>query len=217
MGELKVVGAGLPRTGTHSLRIALQQLLGGSCYHMSYLFERENVDVPAWQAAADGREVDWGPVFDGCTAAVDWPASAFWRELSAANPDAIIVLSVRDDPATWWRSADKTVWPVFRQGGFGEMPEDWFTMVSALLANTFGDGWDDPDSAMASYERWNADVQATAPAERLLVWNAKQGWGPLCERLGVPVPDEPFPVTNTTEEWLQRDAERTGDEQSADA
>jgi hypothetical protein len=198
---LQVIGAGLPRTGTRSLRAALEQLLGGQCYHMSTLFERDHeAEVPMWQAAVDDKPVDWDALLSGCSAAVDWPASAFWREISAVNPDALVVLSTRDDPATWWRSANATVWPELRNTNRTENL-DWFRMVRDLARRVVGENWDHAENAMATYERWNADVRATCPPDRLIEWNAKQGWAPLCERLGVPIPDEEFPRMNTSEEW----------------
>lgn len=202
--NLRIVGAGLPRTGTRSLQVALQRLLGEDCYHMATVFERDYADVPAWHAALAGEQVDWATVFAGCAAAVDWPVSAFWRELADRYPEALVVLSVRDDAATWWRSADRTVWSVLRRENRHEAPADWFTMTDALVARTVGADWDGEPAATAGYEAWNAAVRAACPPERLLEWNAKQGWAPLCERLGLPVPAEPFPRTNTTEEWLGR-------------
>jgi hypothetical protein len=203
---LQVIGAGLPRTGTRSLRAALEQLLGGSCYHMSTLFERDHeTEVPMWQVAVDDEPVEWDTLFHGCTAAVDWPASAFWRQISAAYPDALVVLSTRDDAATWWRSADTTVWPELRNSDRTEHL-DWYRMVTDLTRRIFGQDWDVPEAAMATYDRYNADVRATCPPARLLDWNAKQGWAPLCERLGLPVPDEPFPRMNTSQEWADNAA-----------
>lgn len=204
--DLRVIGAGLPRTGTHSLRLALQQLLGQNCYHMSLLFERGGVDTAAWQAALDGEPVDWDAVFADCTAAVDWPVSAFWADLAERYPDALIVLSTRDSAAAWWQSATNTVWRVMRTASADGLDPNWVAMASGLMARVFGADWDDPDSAMATYDRYNATVRETAPADRLLEWNAKQGWEPLCERLGLPAPSEPFPRTNTSEEWAQRAA-----------
>ena len=109
--SLRVVGAGLPRTGTRSLQVALGQLLGGPCYHMVEVFEHLE-HVPTWRDAVRGQPPDWNDFLSEYDAAVDWPASAFWRELADANPDALIVLSVRDDGATWWRSADQTIFTV---------------------------------------------------------------------------------------------------------
>jgi hypothetical protein len=167
--------------------------------------------VPAWQAALEDRNVDWEAVFVGCTAAVDWPASPFWRQLADGYPDALVVLSSRDDAEQWWRSVDATVWPVIRRG---TQPDnaDWFRMIEGLRDRVFGPGWDDPQQAMATYERWNAEVRATCPPERLLDWNAKQGWAPLCERLGVPIPDEDFPRLNTTEEWAANEEQAKQDQ-----
>jgi hypothetical protein len=197
------------------LRAALEQLLGGQCYHMSTLFERDHeAEVPMWQAAVDDQPVDWDALFAGCTAAVDWPASGFWREISAAYPDAFVVLSTRDDAATWWRSADATVWPELRNTDRTENL-DWFRMVRALAERVFGEDWDVQEAAIAAYARYNADVRATCPPERLIDWNAKQGWAPLCERLGMAVPDEAFPRLNTTEEWAANANQGDSTEQSS--
>lgn len=207
---LRVVGAGLPRTGTFSLRLALQRLLGGDCYHMSTLRERGNVDIPAFTAAARGEPVDWSAVFTGCTAAVDWPPSAVWPQLAATYPDAVILLSERVDADTWWRSADATVWAEMRR--LRDDPQlsgtdaAWFAMASSFMLATFGPDWDDAATAKAGYTRWNDEVRATVPPERLVGWQATDGWQPLCDALGVPVPDEPFPHRNTTEEFAARRA-----------
>src|SRR5438445_13745946 len=84
---LRVVGASLGRTGTHSLKIALEQLLGAPCYHMLEVIAHPEY-ARDWKRAIDGEPVDWEVVMDGYAAAVDWPAAAFWRELAAANPEA---------------------------------------------------------------------------------------------------------------------------------
>jgi Sulfotransferase domain len=199
---LRVVGAGLPRTATHSLKNALELLLDGRCYHMAEVFEHLD-DVPTWQAATRGDEIDWRSFPPECVAAVDWPASAFWRELADAHPDAVIVLSTRESAAKWWESADQTIFPVLRAPALPER-EEWRKMVHELLALEIGEDWDDAERAQAFYERHNAHVRRDAPADRLLEWRATDGWEPLCRALGLPVPDEPFPRVNTREEWLAR-------------
>src|SRR5689334_8523874 len=105
---LRVIGAGLGRTGTMSLKAALEKLLGGKCYHMYEVFEHLETDVPMWHAAALGKPVDWDKMFDGYVAAVDWPAGAYWKEISAKYPDALILLSTRDSEK-WWDSANSTI------------------------------------------------------------------------------------------------------------
>jgi hypothetical protein len=202
---LRVVGAGLPRTATRSLKDALECLLGGRCYHMAEVFQHLE-DVPRWRAATRGDEVDWRSFPPDSAAAVDWPASAFWHELAAAHPDSVIVLSTRESPTQWWESADETIFPVLRNPVQPEH-EEWRQMVHELLAREIGPQWDDAARAQAYYERHNAQVRREAPAERLLEWRATDGWEPLCRALGLPVPDEPFPRVNTREEWLAR-AER---------
>lgn len=196
---LRVVGAGLPRTGTSSLKVALEQLLGGRCYHMHELF-RHPEDLPGWRAAIGGDDVDWSAFPPDCVATLDWPASVFWRELAAANPGALIVLSTRDSAGQWWESADATVFPVMRKESYPEH-EDWLATIKELLARELGAGWDDRAALEAYYERHNAEVRREAPADRLLDWRAADGWEPLCATLDLPAPAEPFPHTNTRAEW----------------
>ena len=203
---LRVVGAGLPRTATRSLKDALERLLGGRCYHMAEVFEHLD-DVPTWRAATRGDDVDWRSFPPDSVAAVDWPASAFWRELTAAHPDALILLSTRDSAAKWWESCDATIFPILRKPVEQPENEEWQQMVLELAAREIGPGWDDAERAQAFYERHNAEVRRDAPPERLLEWRATDGWEPLCKALGVPVPDEPFPRVNTREEWAARNAQ----------
>jgi hypothetical protein len=201
VGAMQVVGAGVGRTGTHSLKVALELLLGGPCHHMVEVFAHPE-QVPVFHDAALGKPVDWHALFAGYVATVDWPGGAFWRELSEAYPDALVLLSTRESAEVWWKSADRTVLEPMK--GSAEIPvgtEAWMAMVRDLFANRFTDRYDDKDALMAAYERHNAAVREGVPADRLLEWQPGDGWGPICERLGVDVPDEPFPVTNTTEEF----------------
>jgi hypothetical protein len=197
--RLRVVGAGLPRTGTSSLKDALELLLGGRVYHMHEVF-RAPEDLPVWRAAIRGDEVDWSVFPPDCVATLDWPASVFWRELAAANPDAPIVLSTRESAAVWWESCDQTVFNYMRRTSYPDY-EEWLEMIHELLAREMGADWDDRAVTEAYYERHNAAVRAEAPADRLLEFPAGSGWEPLCAALGVPVPDEPFPHVNTRAEF----------------
>jgi hypothetical protein len=194
---LKVVGAGLGRTGTHSLKLALERLVGEPCYHMIEVFAKPD-HVGMWHQAALGNMPDWEELFAGYGAAVDWPAAAFWREQSEAYPDALILLSTRDS-AGWWRSCDDTIFEVFRSAD-AKMPPEWTAMIKELFRRFAGDTLDEA-SAIAAYDRHNADVRATAPPDRLLEWHPGDGWAPLCTALGVDVPDESFPHVNSTAEF----------------
>ncbi len=192
--ELKVIGAGVGRTGTHSLKLALEQLLGGRCHHMLEIIA-DPPQATGWTEAIEGRDVDWQLVLDGYVAQVDWPGASFWRELSEANPGALVLLSTRD-PESWYRSASNTIF------AFEEAPpglEDWFgTAMPRLFAERFSAERENRAAMIAAYEAHNAAVRDGVPAERLLEWTVSEGWEPICARLGVPVPDEPFPLTNTT-------------------
>ena len=202
---LRVVGAGVGRTGTASLKLALERLLQGRCYHMLEVLANPDDDLFWSTAVRDGRD-DFGAVMDGFTAAVDWPASAFWRELGAQNPDALILLSTRDSPERWWTSYEATIVGVLKARIASDDPArvrhgSW---VIGLLEDSFTRGWDDREQAMAAYERHNADVRAQADRERLLEWRPGDGWEPICAALGVAVPDEEFPHENTTADFQAR-------------
>jgi hypothetical protein len=194
---LQVVGAGVGRTGTNSLKLALEQLLGGPCHHMFEMIA-DPTQIPLWTAAIDGGPVDWSTMPPGYVSLVDWPGASFWPELTAANPEALVVLSVRD-PESWYYSASNSIFQVFDL-----MPPEllpWFEAVRRLFGERFCNRLDDPTAMMDAFERHNAAVRQAIPTARLLEWTASDGWGPLCDRLGVAVPDEPFPVTNSMNDW----------------
>lgn len=199
MSGLRVVGAGLGRTGTHTLKVVLERLLGGPCHHMVEVFEHPE-QWERLQAAVDGAPLEqWASVLDDYVAAVDWPMCRWYAELAEANPDAVVLLSVRDSAEQWWTSASNTIFKAIPE----HPTDDWGRWAVQLIDGHIG-SHTDAEIAKAGYERHNAEVRATIPADRLLEWNAKDGWEPLCAALGVPVPDEPFPVTNTTEEFNAR-------------
>jgi hypothetical protein len=196
---LRVVGAGVGRTGTHSLKLALEQLVGGPCHHMIEVLGDPS-QAAGWIDAIEGRPVDWSAMPPGYVSLVDWPGCSFWPELSAANPDALVLLSVRD-PEDWYRSASNTIFQSFDQVPPELVP--WMEAVRSLLGDRFSDRFDDPQAMMDAFERHNAQVKEAIPEDRLLVWQPGDGWEPICERLGVDVPAEPFPVTNTTDEFRE--------------
>jgi hypothetical protein len=204
---LKVIGAGLGRTGTHSLKVGLEKLLGSPCYHMVEVFQHP-AHIPMWHAAANGEAVDWDLLFTGFSASVDWPSGSFYKELMEAYPDAIVVHSTRDSEA-WWKSADATIF-----SGIELRPDDgsgWLDMIMAVLGHGFTRDIRCKEACIAAFEKFNAEVLATVPPEKLVIWRATDGWEPLCKALGVPVPSEPFPLTNTTEEFVARvKAQRAG-------
>jgi hypothetical protein len=182
-----------------SLKVALERLLGGPCYHMIEVFPRP-AHLGLWTTAAHGERVDWHALFDGFTAAVDWPPAAFWKEISEAFPESIILLSTRASAESWWKSASETIFRRAEHGG------PIATMANAIFETRFTTALHDREAAIAAYERHNADVRATAPRARLVEWTPKDGWGPLCKALGMAVPAEPFPHVNTTDEFMARAA-----------
>jgi hypothetical protein len=200
---LRVVGAGLGRTGTSSLQVALQQLLDGRCYHMGETFGRPE-DIPVWHAAVNGTAPAWDAFLSEFVAAVDWPACAFWRELATANPDAVVLLSTRSSADAWWKSAHDTIFQVSKR----ELPADappvfaaQMAMAEDLFANTFTPNWEDQRTAKRAYEAHNASVRAEADPARLVEWQPGDGWEPICAALDLPVPADPFPHVNSTADF----------------
>ena len=193
---IRVVGAGLGRTGTHSLKFGLEQLLDGPCYHMVEVFGHPE-HVPIWHAAMHDEPVDWAVLFEGYVAVVDFPGAAVWRSLAAAYPDAPVLLSTRSSTDAWWRSASSTILAVRSEE---DHLQAWAEMSGAMFDRTGLHGEDEAGSK-AAYERHNAEVRAEVPPDRLVEWRPEDGWGPLCAALGVPVPEAPFPHANTTAEF----------------
>lgn len=194
---IRVVGAGMARTATHSLKLALEQLLGGPCYHMWELFEHLD-HIPVWIDAANGLTPDWDDFLAGYVATVDFPAAAFWPELMRAYPDALVLLSVRDTES-WWKSASRTIVPRVREELEGPAKD----MIETLWAARFTSDIETESAAKAAFEAFNERVRASVPEDRLLEWHLGDGWEPICLALGLPVPEEPFPHTNTTEDFLR--------------
>jgi hypothetical protein len=184
-----------------SLKFALEKLLGAPCYHMIEVFGHPD-HVELWTKAARGEPIDWDALFEGYAAIVDWPACSFWPELSTAFPDAVILLSTRADSDAWFKSANDTIF-----SAIDEVPGDmgpWRDMFFEIARNRFTDQVKDHDAAIAAYEAHNEKVRREADPNRLVEWQPGDGWAPLCDALGLPVPDEPFPHANTTEEFLAR-------------
>lgn len=198
---LRVVGAGLGRTGTTSLKTALEFLLKAPCYHMDEVYSHpEHVEV--WRAALRGDAADLGGIMDGYAATVDFPAGAFWRELSSLFPEALVILTVRESAEAWWRSANTTIFEKNRQP---VSPDDPLAvssgMIAELMSARFTPNWNDPNSAMAAYERHNDAVRQGVEPSRFLEWKPDNGWEPLCAALDLPVPSTVFPHKNSAREF----------------
>ncbi|SDX94911.1 hypothetical protein SAMN05444358_1195 [Ruegeria halocynthiae] len=194
---LSVIGAGFGRTGTESLKRALEILELGPCYHMyEVLPHAERVAV--WRAAASGETPNWDDVFSEYNATVDWPGAYFWRELSAHFPKAKIILSVRDADS-WYESMDNTILPILRNS------DDPKSIGVKLIADgVFGGNIADRDHMVSVYKKNIADIQAEFGEDRLLTYELGSGWDPLCDFLGCPIPDQPYPRGNATDEFQRK-------------
>ncbi len=204
---LEVIGAGLGRNATFSLKFALEHLGFGPCHHMSEVFADAGRQVPLWLDVAAGKP-DWDEVFRGFHSTTDYPACTYWRELAAYYPQAKVVLTTRD-PDSWFESVSETIFSEGMLGGLRGTP------VGAMMhGNIFRhfEGGSLTDRAFMTdwYVRRNQEVIDTLPAERLLVFHPKDGWEPLCAFLGVPVSDEQFPRVNSRDEILTANKDRGG-------
>jgi len=204
--SLKVIGAGFGRTGTHSLKIALEMLGFAPCYHMVEVFTHPG-HSEAWEEAARSGEADWNALLGPYKAAVDWPASYFWRELMKAYPDAKVILTERPEEA-WYKSITNTIFDFMAR----EVdPAKLYPIRAAqrkmgryiVAERTFGNRLD-KEHVLDVYRKNSADVKREVPRDKLLVFDAPDGWAPLCKFLGMPVPEAPYPLTNTTEEFRAR-------------
>jgi hypothetical protein len=196
---LDIIGAGFGRTGTLSLKTALEQLGFGPCYHMIECFPRGDTHFPLWEAARRGEPV-WDELFDGFRSTVDFPAATSWRELAEYYPQAKVILSVRD-PERWFESTQDTIfgpeWMEWLKGSAGA------GFIKATINDYFDGRMHDKDHLVARFNEHVAAVKAALSPERLLVFEAKDGWQPLCEFLGVPVPEGDYPHVNDTEATKQ--------------
>jgi Sulfotransferase domain len=206
---LEIIGPGFGRTGTNSLKLALEQLGFGPCHHMFEVRDHPE-QLANWEAAARGERVDWDDVFRGYRSQVDWPGARYWRELAQHYQKAKVILLVRD-PDSWFDSVQATIVPFVAARGTHPSPH-----VNALAemghqtvsVQVFGDRLSDRDHAIRIFRRHIAEVQSEIPSDRLLTFDLRSGWKPLCEFLEVDAPDVPFPNTNSSkafveEEWKQ--------------
>ena len=197
--SLEVIGAGFGRTGTMSLKVALEELGFGPCYHMIEVFEHPE-HVSLWEAPIRGEPLDWEKIFGSYQAAVDWPTAAFYKELMKVYPHSKVLLTIRD-PDKWYESTKHTLYPTVDT----PEPSPIMGMATKLIwEQTFDGNFEDRRYAIEVFKRHNEEVKKHVPPERLLVYEVNEGWEPLCEFLGVEIPEEkPFPHLNDTEAFKE--------------
>lgn len=200
---IKIIGAGVGRTGTYSLKLALEQLGLGPCHHMEEVLHNPPVNVPLWHAAALGKP-DWEAAYKGYNSAVDWPTAAFWPELIKVYPQAKVILSTRS-LESWYNSFSGTIFKLMV--GRDQAPphmKPFLDMAAAVIARSGFVFPQDPDSIKQAFLANEAAARKDVPPDRLLVFDVKQGWEPLCKFLGLPVPATPFPRSNDAQEFWDR-------------
>lgn len=202
---LEVIGSGFGRTGTRSLKDALEILGFGPCHHMDEVFARPE-QVPIWQVLARGQEVDLSAAYRGFRSQVDWPGAHVWRQAARQFPGAKVLHSVRPEES-WWRSYSGTIGKLMSIYGGLELPPHVRAMLTAadrfIVQATMGGNPLDREACLAAFRAREAEVRATIAPERLLVFDVAQGWAPLCAFLGVAVPDQPFPRRNDKAEFWE--------------
>ena len=200
---LKVIGTGVGRTGTYSLKLAISRLGLGPCHHMEEVLFNQPVQVPLWAAAVNDRP-DWAAIYNGYESAVDWPTAGFFRELSEIYPSARFILTHRS-PEGWVESFSQTIYKlVSEKDNAPEEMRPWLDMAIRVIAKTgFPSGLNNA-ALMRAFGAHIDSVKAAIPPHQLLVYQVKEGWEPLCAFLGVPVPSDPFPRTNDRGEFWDR-------------
>lgn len=204
---LHLIGAGLPRTGTSSLREALRYLLNAPIYHMSEAFAHPE-HTGTWVNAIEGKPPEWETFLAGYAAGVDAPFSNCWRDLAAAYPDAPVLLSHRGDPEVWYRSMEATVLPRTREMLTKSAEDPMVSLFGVIFSGVFTD-INDRDQIVAGYERWLSEVRAQVEPDRLVEWRPGDGWEPICNAMSLPVPERPFPHENSTASYVARKEERS--------
>lgn len=202
---LEIIGAGFGRTGTLSLKQALEKLGFNKTYHMAELFGQPQ-HLASWKQALATGSCDWESLFSGYRAAVDWPACTYWQEYSKLYPAAKVILSLRD-PESWFDSVHKTIYPATIEAleSDDSALKHWAQWCNQLIwKNTFNGRIDDKEYAVQVFNDHIERVKKTIPADRLLVFQAADGWGPLCDFLECAVPDEAYPRVNSSEEFIGR-------------
>jgi hypothetical protein len=201
--SISVIGSGVGRTGTYSLKIAINQLGIGPCHHMEEVLHNMPVQVPLWSAALAGRP-DWQAIYSGYMSAVDWPTACFYRELHQAYPTAKFILTHRS-PESWADSFGATIYKlVADKDKAPPETQDWLEMAAGVITKTGFPGGLDREGLVKAFVAHNEAVKKAIPANQLLVYEIKDGWEPLCKFLGKSVPSEPFPRTNDRAEFWDR-------------
>jgi hypothetical protein len=192
---MKLIGAGFGRSGTMSLKAALEQIGYGPCYHMKITMFRY-LHMRFFMRAWEKRKVNWKKFYRGYNSVVDWPSCSFYKDLMAEFPDARVILNVRD-PESWYDSMKETIYAIVPRFPF------WFPRaIKRIHSEIIWSGdlkgvFEDREKCLEVYRQHIEDVKRTVPAERLFVYNVREGWKPLCEFLDVPVPEgKLFPHIN---------------------
>jgi Sulfotransferase domain len=207
--DMDVIGAGFGRTGTLSLKIALEMLGRGPCMHMVPLLD-DPERATLFARAAEGDLSSLDKALEGHRSTVDWPGTYFWRELIEKHPEAKVVLTVRD-PQKWYDSAHGTIFQAAQnapRGGDDSVAAGLAMLRALIWEGTFGGRFADREHAVRVFTEHNEAVRRAVPADRLLEFEVSQGWPPLCDFLGVPVPDAPFPRANDSAAFQARIRER---------
>lgn len=212
--SIKIIGAGFPRTGTTTLKRALEMLGYNKCYHMKELLVNPDM-LQHWLKLEATGTTDWEAIYEGYQGSVDFPCYPFYKAHMERYPDAKVILTVRPfEP--WYNSVYQTIW----QAGPQNTPEK-LQMLAKMAFNPrlrkvincikfvrrylwekqFEGRFEDRGFVEEVFRQHIASVKQYVPADRLLVYDVRDGWEPLCRFMNVPVPAEPIPHLNKKENF----------------
>lgn len=213
---LKIIGTGLGRTGTYSLKLALEHLGFGKCYHMTELFQKPE-GVKYFRQAEKGVSVEWNELFRNYDSAVDYPVARYFRQITDYYKDAKVIHTYRK-PSEWFESASRTIFmanklPLKRLFKFAmlypvkkEVRKRYpvFMYNRSLMKLEFGTDLTDKKFILKKFDQHTENVIKHLSSDRLLIFNPAEGWEPLCRFLGVNIPSENFPYSNTYKEFIEK-------------
>jgi len=205
---LEVIGAGLGRTGTHSLGLALEKL-GFGPYYNTIEVAKNAGHLELWNNAIDGKFVDWDYLFSAYKSSVEWPGAFFYRELVQHFSNAMVILTSRE-AESWYESASNTIFESLELSAYNPDPlkrENSSLNRRLILERMFESQYHDKQFAINIYEKHIEQVLESVPSDKLLQFDVRDGWEPLCEFLQKPIPKESFPWLHERTEFMASEPE----------
>jgi len=211
---IKIIGAGFPRTGTMTLKTALEILGFNKTYHYKDLIA-DSKKLRFWLELENTGQTDFDALFKGFEATVDFPGYPYYKILLKKYPDAKVILTKRDFEK-WYESTYKTIWKsarkpiidrlkLFIRKLFNKNLRAIFKCIKFMrrvyLKDQFNNNFSSKAHAKNIFFKHIEEVITYVPKKQLLVYDVSEGWEPLCHFLEIPIPNQAFPHLNKKEHF----------------